>query len=327
MSDSTNVNFAAEYSAIFSLLYQQKTSKLFRTVTQGHQSGIDSYEDFVGIFEGQEKSGQHVDTPLDNPAHTRRKLSLLTWHDGVLLDREDRINMMKDPTDQYTVGLTAGAGRWNDKKILRALGGTAYAGVKGATAINNYAAGECRLITGDGALVTAGSNHSDTTATNLTLAKLKLAKLTMDEAEVPEEDRFFVTNFINWGALLLDTTLDGIERQRIVDVSEGRPAGKIMGFEPVGLATGRFQVDATETDCINSYAYHRSAIRENVAQGAAPQAGDALPADAASDENGMFIRVAERADKSHAKQIYVATTNSFSRMQGPGVVEINLKTL
>jgi hypothetical protein len=326
MSDSAYQNFAAEYSAIFTLLYQQLKSKLFRTVTIGKQSGIDSYEDFIGVFEGQEKSGQHVDTPLDNPAHTRRRLSLVTWHDGVLLDREDRINMMKDPTDAYTVGLSAGAGRWNDQKILRALGGIAYTGVQGGTSVNNYASGECRLVSGDGALVTAGSNFSDTTATNLTLAKLKTCKLLLDEASVPEEDRFFVTSATNWAALVLDTTLDGSERQAIVNINEGRMTGKVMGFEPISLPTSLFVVDPTETDCINSYAYHRSAIRENVANGG-PVSSDGLPQDAQSDENGMFIRVAERPDKSHAKQIYVATTNSFSRMQGPGVVEINLKTL
>ena len=59
--------------------------------------------------------------------------------------------------------------------------------------MTNYAAGECRLMDGDGAWVTAGSDHSDTTDTALTVAKLNDLAGMLTDADVPAGTKITVT--------------------------------------------------------------------------------------------------------------------------------------
>jgi len=299
-----------EYVRSFDLAYQQRESKLYRTVRTTTQASKSKYYQFIGAVEMEEIATRHGDTPLEDPEHTRRRLQITGADKGLPLDEEDEISMVADPGGQYMAALQAGVGRRTDRKIIKALGGPAYSGEEGATTVNNYDTGECRLIDGDGALVTAGSDHSGTTDTNLTVDKILTCKKLLGNAHVPEEGRFFLLNEQNINQLLKDTTYGSEEYRTVRDIKDGK-VSKFLTFEFVILADDMFVVSAADATCIECYAYHRDAVICATGEG----------------KFSTTLRVDTRTDKRMMRQFYAKQFCGATRLKGPGVIEILLKTL
>ncbi len=302
-----NVVSFNEYVRALELQYQQKESKLFRTVRTGTQSGLSDFKSYIGSTTLDDKTTRHRATPLAEIDHLRRRIQITFASRAIPLDEDDQVNMVGEPGSKYFQAIAAAAGRRCDTKILAGLGGTAYTGQEGATSVNNYDSGECRLIAGDGTLVTAGSDHSNTTETGLTLPKLNLCKTLFTNAHVPEEGRYFVTNEYNIGKLMQDTTYGSQEYMTVRDIKEGK-MGRLYGFEFIVLADDMFTTNATDTGCIECYAYQRDALLCHTGAGAyAPQ-----------------LRADQRVDLDMMWQFYGSQYCGATRLHGPGVIEILL---
>ncbi len=305
MSFEVTTAFRKEYSDSFMTTYQQMSSFLRGCVRQETQNSEEKFWDFIGRTSALKNrvrgaKTQHISTP-----HSRRRCTLnsYTWSDTT--SDLDKIQMMKDPNSDYLKVGCAALYRGMDEEILAALGGTAYAGKGGTISINNYDTGECRLIDGSGAVATAGSDHSDTVATALTIAKIATCGELLDDASVPQQDRYFVTNPYNKWQLLQDAKVGSTDYNNIKALYEGA-ISEFMGFRFVFIPTERFTINATETDCIENYAFQRDAILLAMAKDVTTKV-DPLP-----DENYDI--------QAFAEAFYGAV-----RLQGPGVVEINLK--
>ncbi len=195
MSFEITVAFVEQYRSNILLLSQQKDSRLRMTCQEESVVGRTFYGERVGATAGEDIEERHGDTPQISTPHSRRQGTMVDWDIGDLVDDLDKIKMLIDPTSTYIQNFMAAANRRIDKHIYDALGGTAAAGQSGGTTVNNYDAGECRLIDSDGTVVTAGSNHSAATSTALTISKLLTCKQLLDEGDIdPERQRFLVTN-------------------------------------------------------------------------------------------------------------------------------------
>lgn len=305
MSQEIPVAFVDQFKANVLLLSQQKPSRLRGCCRPESVVGDTLFVERVGATTAQEMTSRHGDTPQIDTPHSRRKLTMADYNWADLIDKPDKLKMLIDPQSVYTQNAVAAFNRKIDDVIITALGGAAYSGHAGGTTVNNYDVGECRLIGSSGAVVTAGSNHTDLTETALTIAKLLQCKLFLDQAEIePDRQRYFVTNAYNMGQLLNTTEVKSADYNTVRALAQGQ-IDTFMGFK--FIQTERLSADGTDTGATNCYAF---------AQGAIVLAVSEEPT----------VRISERDDKNYSTQVYVEMSIGATRVEGPAVVEINLDT-
>lgn len=314
MSFEITVAFVEQYRAAILLLSQQKMSRLRITCQEETVVGRTFYGERIGATAGQDITERHGDTPLISTPHSRRRGSMVDWDIADLIDEMDKAKMLIDPTSTYVQNFIAAANRRVDKHVYDALGGTAAAGQSGGTTINNYDAGECRLIDGQGTVVAAGSNHSSSTPTALTIAKLLTCKQLLDEGDIdPERQRHFVYNPYNLGQLLNTTEVKSSDYNTVKALAQGQ-IDTFMGFKFVMLqdfidaTKGHLRDSEAETanTAVECYAWAQGAIKLGVGKEVA-------------------TRVDIRTDKRMAVQPYCRMSFGAVRVEGPAVVEITLK--
>lgn len=302
MSFQIPVAFVDQFKANILLLSQQKTSRLRQACRMEPVTGQTMYVERIGATAAQSISSRHGDTPLISTPHSRRKLTMVDYNWADLIDNVDRLKMLIDPTSTYVQNAVAAFQRSMDDVIITSLGGAAYGGVAGATTINCYDSGECRVVNSDGTVVAAGSDTSNATETALTIAKLLTCKQLLDEAEVdPERPRYFVTNPYNLVKLLDTTEVKSSDYNTVKALAMGQ-IDTFLGFKFImsnRLATGN------DTGAVVSYAFAQDAVVLAVAE-------------------EPTVRVTERADKNYANQVYVEMSIGATRVEGPAVVKIEL---
>ena len=314
MSFEITVAFVEQYDANVLLLSQQKISRTRMTCVEKSVVGRTFYGERIGATAGEDIEERHGDTPLISTPHSRRKGTMVDWDWADLIDDLDKIKMLIDLESTYVQNAIAAANRRIDKHIIDALGGLAYAGQSGATTINNYDAGECRLVDSAGAVVAEGSNHSAATATALTIAKLLTCKQLLDEGDIdPDRQRYFVTNPYNLNQLLNTTEVKSSDYNTVKALAQGQ-IDTFMGFKFIQLqnyvdATKGHLIDSpaeTADEAIECYAWAQGAITLGVGK-------------------DITTRITERADKRYSVQSYVKMSFGATRVEGPAVVEISLK--
>lgn len=314
MSVEITVAFVEQYRASILLLSQQKVSRLRMTCQQEDVVGRTFYGERIGATAGADITERHGDTPLISTPHSRRRGSMVDWDIADLVDQLDKQKMLIDPASTYLQNFIAAANRRIDKHVYDALGGTAAAGQSGGTTINNYDIDECRLIDGDGTVVTEGSNHSATTSTALTIAKLLTCKQLLDEGDIdPDRQRYFCYNPYNMGQLLNTTEVKSADYNTVKALAHGN-IDTFMGFKFLMLqdykdATKGHLVDSpaeTADEAVECYAWAQGAVKLGVGQ-------------------EITTRVTERDDKRYAIQPYLKMSFGAVRVEGPAVVEISLK--
>jgi hypothetical protein len=315
MATTPEQAFVNAWRSDFDLILQQRESRLWNAVTHGTQNSLLDMARFIGALDDDdtETTTRHGDTTWTDIAHTARAIRL-AWKDKAIpLDKAD-LQMMGqyDPTNRYIQAIMGYFGRWLDRKILSAMNSVALTGQDGSTSVNMYDSGESRVMKGDGTIATAGSDSSDTTATNLTLTKLNALGNLFVDACVPQDDNWFLAvNDTNVAALLLDTTFSAQEVMTVRDIANRR-MGRLLNFNFIVLPNAAFTLTATaETDCIRTFAWHRAYVQMNTGSGAY------LPEQ----------QIGPRADKKYTQQVWAAMYAGGTRLQGPGVIAVNLKKL
>lgn len=314
MSFEITVAFVEQYKATILLLSQQLESRLRSTAIEQTVVGRTFYGERIGATAGADIEDRHGDTPLISTPHSRRKGTMVDWDWGDLVDDLDKQKMLIDPLSTYLQNAMGAASRRIDKHIYDALGGTAAAGQSGGTTVNNYDAGECRLIDSDGTVVSAGSNHSAATSTGLTIAKLLTCKQLLDEGDIdPARQRYFVTNPFNINQMLNTTEVKNADYNTVRALAMGK-LDTFMGFKFIMLQNfqdeikGHLRDSEVETadEAVECYAWAQDAISLGVGK-------------------ETTSRVTERADKRYSIQPYVKMSFGAVRVEGPAVVEISLK--
>jgi len=305
-------HFQDAFRADFDLIWQLQKSRLFQAVRVERQDVENEFYNYIGALDDDDdvQTTRHGDTTWSEIAHMRRRVTLFAKDKALALDKHDKKMMGPyDPSNAYVQALTAYFGRYIDRQILRAAGGPAYTGRDGSTVVNNYDVGECRLMEGDGTWVTAGSGFSGSTDTVLTPEKLNAIGGMMTDNNVPDDgQRYMVVNDNQIAGMMTDNTWDGEEIKAIRDIRT-RNIGMLLGFNFIVLPSKQFTVNATDTTCIECYAWHRDAMLLATGSGSwAPE-----------------IKITERNDKKHTKQIFCQLFSGATRLQGPGVVQVLLK--
>jgi len=306
MSLQIPVAFVDQFKANILLLSQQKPAKLRGCCRMEPITGDTMYVERIGPKDAQLRGARHGATPISDADHTRRKLSMADYVvPADIIDKPDRLKMLIDPQSVYAQNQVFSLNRQIDDVIITALGGPAYGGHTGATTINNYDVGECRLIESDGSVEAAGSDHDATTDTPLSIAKLLTCKQLLDDAEIDEErQRYFLTNPYNINQLLNLTEVKSADYNTVKALAQGK-IDTFMGFK--FLRSTRLPADGTDTSATCCYAFAQDAIVLAVAE-----------------EPTVSIDV--RPDMLNSTQVFSTLSIGATRVEGPAVVEITLPT-
>lgn len=288
MSFNVPTHFVQQYANNVELLLQQKGSKLRDTVSVGSYNGKAAKAvEQVGAVTAQKRVTRHADTPLiSTPADARWVFPVdYEWAD--LIDSQDKLRMLIDPTSSYAQNGAYALGRAMDDEIISAYFGTAKTGENGST--------DTTFPGGQQVLQAVGA----ASATGLNVAKLRAAKkvLMANEVDIDNEQLFCVITAAQHDDLLNEVqaiSLDYNTRPVLVD-------GKITSFMGFNFVhSERLPTDGT---------YRR------------------VPVYAKSGVHlGMWdditTKISERNDKGHAMQVYVKGTFGATRVEEKKIVEI-----
>jgi len=305
MSVQITTAFVDQFKSNIMLLSQQKESKLRGCCRMEDMTGDTMYVERISATSMQAKNTRHGNTPQIDTPHSRRKLTVADYNWADLIDNTDKLKMLIDPQSTYAQNAVMAANRQIDDVVITALGGAAYGGHAGGTTINNYDVGECRLIESDGTLATAGSDWSDKTETDLTIAKLLLCKELLDDAEIDEErQRYFLTNPHNINAMLNTTEVKSADYNTVRALAQGQ-IDTFMGFK--FIKSTRLSADDTDTGATKCFAFAQDAIVLSIAE-------------------EPIVRIDELPTKCYSVQVYVEQSLGATRVEGPAVVGIALNT-
>jgi len=306
MSTQIPIAFIDQVRANILMLSQQKAAMLRYPCRSEPITGDTMYVERIGPKDAQLRGARHGATPISDADHTRRKLTMADYVvPADIIDKPDRLKMLIDPQSVYAQNQAFSLNRAIDDVVIAALGGPVYGGHTGATTINNYDVGECRLIESDGSVEAAGSDHDATTDTPLSIAKLLTCKQLLDDAEIDESrQRYFLCNPYNINQLLNTTEVKSADYNTVKALAQGY-IDTFMGFK--FLKSTRLVADGTDTSASLCYAFAQDAIVLAVAE-----------------EPNVSIDL--RPDMLNSTQIFSTLSIGATRVEGPAVVEITLPT-
>lgn len=215
MSNQVNEAFVQQFGTNFNHLAQQMVSRLRASVR--NETGIVGESKSInrlGKRSMQRRLNRHGDTPINDQPHSTRYIDLFDYEDGDMVDSQDKLRMLVDPTSDYLKSMVAAANRAQDLEIINALGGGS------------------RSKTG-GIIALPASQKIAVGAIGLTKAKIIQAKKMFRLNEADEENGEELTIVYSAQALqdvLGDTTLTSADFMAGKMLQEGSLKGKWMGF-------------------------------------------------------------------------------------------------
>jgi hypothetical protein len=271
-----------QYAGNVAHLSQQKGSRLRNAVRVETVVGKNAFFEQLDKTAALKRTTRHADTPQVDSIHARRRVSLTDYDWADLIDNEDRVRLLVDPTGPYAQSAAMALGRAMDDSIIEAADGTAYTGVDGSTSTSYSASMTVDVQVG----------ISPAADTGLNIGKLRAAKENLDANEAdPDIPRFCVINAKQLSNLLAQTEVTSSDFNTVKALVQGE-VSEFLGFS--FLRTERIGVDTNSDHKVLYFA--QSGILMGL--GAQPT-----------------IKISERADKNHATQVFASMTIGSTRME------------
>lgn len=285
MSNEITTSFQDEFKSGIDLLLQAKGSMLRPHVRIETQNSEEAFYDRIGQTAAVLRTTRHGDTPLIETPHDRRSVRMDDYEWADLIDDQDKIRTLNDPTNAYSRNAAFAMGRSMDDVIVDAAFGTARTGRNG-TGTATFASESTTILAA---------------ATGLTLVKLLAAKENFDEAENGEEDpRFIACTAGQITDLLNEEEVTSSDFAAVKALVQGQ-VDEFMGFKFIRMNSARLPLNGSgDRRCI---AFTKSGLLLSLGQ----------------DSTG---RISERDDKSYSTQVYYSMTIGSVRMEGGKVQEI-----
>lgn len=289
MSFNVSTHFVQQYTTNIQLLLQQKGSKLRDAVMSASYVGKAAKAvEQIGAVNPVKNQSRHSDTPLiSTPADARWVFpSDYDWAD--LIDDQDKLRMLIDPTSSYVQNGVYALGRAMDQEILDAFFGTAKTGENGSTSTSFLSAQQVAVGTGSSA------------ATGLNIAKLRAAKkiLMANNVDIENDPLYVAITAADHDALLNEAQVISMDYNAKPVLVDGRVT-EFMGFQ--FIHTELIPVDADGYKRIPVWA--KSGMHLGM-------------------WNDIKTSVDRRADKRNSYQVYVTGTYGATRLEEKKIVEI-----
>jgi hypothetical protein len=284
MSIQITTAFVEQYRSNVYHLSQQKGSRLRRAVRVETVVGKSGYFDQIGATAARKRTARHSDTPRMDTPHSRRRVSLEDYDWSDIIDNEDQVRMLIDPTSQYVEAAAMAMGRSQDDAIIAAADGVAYTGADGGTST----AYDTDMTVG----VQTRWPGVSAADLGLNVAKLLEAKKVLGSKNVDADDECFcVLNAAQIKSLLMDARVSSHDYNAIKPLVDGN----ISMF-------GGFTLIPTERIGVDSNSDHKVLY----------WAKGGITLGIGKDIN---TRVSERADKNYAMQVFASMAIGATRME------------
>lgn len=287
MPDSITVAQVQQFKANVELLLQQEGSRLRGAVTSDSYVGksASAVEQF-GSTTAQLKAGRHSDTPLLDVPQDRRWVFPSDYEWASLIDSQDKLRMIVDPTSPYARAGAAAMNRAIDDVIIAAMFGTNYTGETGTTSETLVTAYEVGVNVGG-------------TASSLNVAKLQAAiqKLMLANKGELNEPVYCAISSYEHDALLKEVQVNNKDFGGSPVLVDGK-VKRFMGCEFIiterlPIASGNRKIPV----------WVKSGMHLGLWQ-------------------DIDTKVSERADKSYAWQVYLCMTLGATRLQAGKLINI-----
>ncbi|MEE5136201.1 phage capsid protein [Pseudomonas alliivorans] len=214
MSQQITEAFIQQFADNFRHLAQQMTSRFETRVTiEPNIVGMSKSVNRLGQRTAQRRTQRHADTPINDQPHSTRYVDLFDWDDGDMLDDQDKIRMLVDPTSDYVKAMVAALNRAKDDVIIAAMGGSS------------------RSTTGN--IILPPVQKIAVGGTGLTKAKILQTRKMFRRNEADNhngEELFFAYSAQAAADVLADPTLTSADYLAGKFLQEGDVEGKWMGF-------------------------------------------------------------------------------------------------
>lgn len=290
MSFEVTTAFVQQYTTNVELLLQQRGSKLRECVSQGNHTGDAAVAvEQIGRTEAQRRVSRHGDTPLISTPHDKRWVDPNDFDWADLIDKQDRLRMLIDPTSPYAVNGAYALGRSLDSEIIRAAFGISRTGYNGGTSTPFDTANQQVAV-----------NHGGDGNTGLTVKKLRAAKkiLTANEVDIANDPLYIAVTAQQLDDLLGTTEVTSSDYNVVKALVDGN-VDTFMGFK--FIQTELLTVDLTGYRRIIAWA--KTGLHCGM-------------------WGGLFSDIAPRRDKSLSTQVYISSTFGATRVEEGKVVEI-----
>jgi hypothetical protein len=285
MSNQITVATVQQYTTNVQLLLQQRGSKLRDAVTMGSYVGKAAKAvEQIGQVTAQKRTSRHADTPLIETPHDARWVFPQDYEWADLIDDQDKLRMLIDPTSPYAINGAYAIGRGIDDEIISAFFGTSKTGENGST---------------DTAFDTS-NQQVGADSSGLTVAKLREAKkiLASNEVDLDMDPLYIAVTATQLDNLLATTQVTSSDYNSVKTLVEGR-VDTFMGFKFIHCE--RLGVDGSSNRRVPAWA--RSGMHLGM-------------------WNDINSRITERDDKSYSTQVYVKGTFGATRTEEGKIVEI-----
>ena len=289
MSTQITTAFVQGYRAEVEHICQQKGTRLRGLLREESQSSEYDYYDYIGVQDMNAITTRHGDTQFTDTPHSRRRVGLEDWDAADLIDRLDRVRILQNPDNAYARAMGMGMGRRIDDTVIAGALGNAFSGKNGETTIALPASQKIAVDYVDSGVATAS---------NLTVAKIMMAKEQMDADEVDDDGRVFVVNAKAMRSLISNVEISSADYNDVKALVRGT-IDTWHNFRFV--RTERLTLDGNgDRQC---FAFQRDHVMLSIGQN--PQT--------IINTNPM---------KRNATQIYIDASFGAARLQEVGVVEV-----
>ncbi len=295
MSTEIGKAHVQQFSSNLIHLLNQEGSILMPTVRTERVVGKYHHFDRIGRGTVVEVTSRHMDTPINDTAHSRRRVDLTDYAWGDMIDKQDKVRMLIDPTSDYTKAAAWDLGEQVDKIIIDALNGNAKS-IDENDSSSNVALPTDSIVDED---------FGTGTDTNLTVEKLREARRRMmRHSGMIRDDLSIVVNASGLDSLLAETEVTSSDFNTVKALVQGEIDTYLgMKFYVVsdGILPGT--ADGTDTDPVRCFVYQRPGLGLGIGQ-------------------DIMVQAYERGDKMNNLQVLATMTMGATRIEEERVVAI-----
>ncbi len=215
MADSQNQWFVNTFRENVYFLSQQKESRLVMCVDRDDDVKDGGFFERLGKTNMVQLTTRFQQTPIVDMDHTRRFVSHVPYVWSTIIDNDDRLRQLADPESNYTLDARYGAGRQIDLVIITALGGTAFSGQDGKTAVT-FPSGQ-RIL------------QAFETNKWFSIVKWIEMKRLLDTNEVRDDDRYIVLRSQDLANLLQPTAISTSLANPLLNIDYSTAKGLVEG--------------------------------------------------------------------------------------------------
>lgn len=286
--------YVNQYSANCYQMAQQQGSKLSQFVTHEPMKGEIKFVERVQPTTAQRVTSKYQDSPIIPTQFDRRALRAYEYAWGDMVDWQDDLNILIDPTGSCTQAGAYALGRTCDEIILDGLLGSAWGGKDGNTEIAFKSSQTIEAKTGASA------------ATGLNLEKLIQARSLIGKSDIdlqaPGEQLIFVLSQSQIDDLLRTTEVKSADYNSVRALCTGQ-IDTFMGFKFLCLSDKILPKTDSTRSCI---AFCRSCV-------------------AFAEPQPITSQIAQRADKNFNWYAFMKMKCGATRKEDGGIVKIECK--